>query len=170
MNKVTLVGNIVADPKPTITSTGKEIASFSVAVRDTRNPKETYFIPCTAWDPNSKYINAYVKKGDLVTIDGRLTRRSYTPMEGKTVYVTEVVVDSFQKLIGSRANPTPNGRFNDASTSSTHESTDLDNQPHDNLTKNQTTPTNLDTVFNISTYDNDEDNQDDDIDWDSEFN
>jgi single-stranded DNA-binding protein len=36
-----------------------------------------------------------------VSIDGKLTRRSYVNKEGKTVYVTEVVIDSINS-IGSK--------------------------------------------------------------------
>ncbi len=167
MNKVTLVGNIVADPKETLISNGGEKSAFTIAVRDARNFQETYFLPCIAWKPLSTFINANVKKGDLVTVDGRLTRRAYTPMDGKTIYVTEVVVDSFQTLRRSANNIANSETIPTGNSVRGSEPT-----PKSDNGGYQSTPTNLDTVFNNSTYEdnNNQDDQNDDIDWDSEFN
>lgn len=96
MNKVLLIGYLASDPKQRITTKGMEQASFSLGVTDIRNYNDSYFFPCVAWSNQAKYINANLKKGSLVSIDGRLTRRSYVDNEGKTVYVTEVIVDNIK--------------------------------------------------------------------------
>jgi single-stranded DNA-binding protein len=41
-------------------------------------------------------------KGDLVAVDGKLTRRSFTNREGKTSYVTEIVIDQINSIGGKK--------------------------------------------------------------------
>ena len=78
MNRVFLVGNLTSDPIAKQTSTGKSMSSFSVAINEKmNNQNRTMFIPCKAWDRRADFINAYLKKGDTVVIDGKLDRRSY---------------------------------------------------------------------------------------------
>jgi single-strand DNA-binding protein len=43
-------------------------------------------------------------KGDLVAIDGKLTRRSFVSKEGKTVYITEIVIDMINSIGSKRDN------------------------------------------------------------------
>jgi len=100
MNKIILIGNLTSDPQPKQTSTGKTFVRFTVAENERVNGKEvsTYF-DCVAWNNQANYIGSYVKKGDMVAIDGKLTKRSYVNKEGKNVYVTEIVVDNIKTLV-----------------------------------------------------------------------
>lgn len=99
MNRVFLVGNLTNDPIAKQTSTGKSMSSFSVAINERMNSQNrTMFIPCKAWDRRADFINAYLKKGDMVVIDGKLDRRSYVNKEGKNVYVTEVIVEQIKPV------------------------------------------------------------------------
>lgn len=99
MNRVFLVGNLTSDPIAKQTSTGKSMSFFSVAINEKmNNQNRTMFIPCKAWDRRADFINAYLKKGDTVVIDGKLDRRSYANKEGKNVYVTEVIVEQIKPV------------------------------------------------------------------------
>lgn len=113
MNKVFLNGYLAQDPKQRITSKGIEQASFSLGVTDLRNYNESYFFPCVAWSQQAKYINNNLKKGSFVAIDGRLTRRSYVDVEGKNVYITEVIVDNIKQFGISKTNQNVNVNIND---------------------------------------------------------
>lgn len=100
MNKVFLVGNIAADPIVKTTTTGKTVVNFSVACNDRIQGKETSsFFNCVAWNTQANYVGSYVKKGDTVAIDGKLSKRSYVNKEGKNVYVVEIVVDSIKTIV-----------------------------------------------------------------------
>lgn len=101
MNKVFLVGNLATDPTNRTTANGTNVVNLNIACSDIRNRGESHFFPCVAWNNQANFIMTYLKKGDAVVIDGRLTRRSYVSKEGKTVYVTEVVVDNI-KSVGNR--------------------------------------------------------------------
>lgn len=112
MNKVFLNGYLAADPKQRITSKGLEQSNIIVAVNDIKNPSDSYFIPCVVWGTTAKYVNSNLKKGNFVAIDGRLTRRSYLSTDGKTNYVTEVIIDNL-KNFGSRRNVTEDLEVNE---------------------------------------------------------
>ncbi|MDE6893786.1 MAG: single-stranded DNA-binding protein [Malacoplasma sp.] len=98
MNKVFMVGRLAQDPQQFVTQNGITQSRISVASSDNWNKNETYFFPCVAWQSTANFINAYLHKGDLVAIDGKLIRRSYVSKDGKTVYVVEVVIESIKPL------------------------------------------------------------------------
>jgi len=106
MNKVILIGRLVENPIKKVTTTQKTICSLTLAVNDSRNHNETYFIPCTAWTNVADQILSYYSKGDLVEVDGRLTRRSYLNKESKNTYITEVVIESISGLSKNQKNNT----------------------------------------------------------------
>jgi len=100
MNKIFLVGNLTVDPQPKTTTTGKTYVRFTVAENERVNGKEvSSFFDCVAWNNQANFIGNYVKKGDMVAIDGKLTKRSFTNKEGKTVYVVEIIVDNIKTLV-----------------------------------------------------------------------
>lgn len=97
MNRTTLVGRLVADVEVRKTQSGLSVASFTVAVNDDRDKEKTYFINCVAWRQGADFLGQYSRKGDLVSVDGKLTTRSYE-RDGQKVYITEVVVDAVNIL------------------------------------------------------------------------
>ncbi|MDR2557817.1 MAG: single-stranded DNA-binding protein [Mycoplasmataceae bacterium] len=98
MNKAILIGRIASDPILKHTASDRSVVNFNLAVTDSFSAKNSYFFPCIAWEKRADYIQNYLKKGDLVSVDGRLTRRSYTAKDGQLVYVTEVVIDQIARL------------------------------------------------------------------------
>ncbi len=110
MNKVFLVGRVAAEPQGSITSTGNTMSRISIACQDNFNKNEVYFFPCVAWQNQAKFINTYVKKGDLIAIDGKLTRKAYVNKDGVNVYSTDVVIETV-KIMSSSQNK--NLRTND---------------------------------------------------------
>lgn len=108
MNKVFMVGRLASDPQQFVTQNGITQSRISIATSDNWNKNETYFFPCVAWQTTANFINTYLKKGDLVAVDGKLIRRSYISKEGKTVYVIEIVVETIKPLSSSKNNNTYN--------------------------------------------------------------
>ena len=47
---------------------------------------------------NDENFSTWIKKGYLVTVEGRLQTRSYENQQGQKVYVTEVNVSNFDNL------------------------------------------------------------------------
>ncbi len=105
MNKVFLVGRLVADPTASTTQRGVQQSKITVAVSNNKQKDETYFFPCIAWSNPANFINTFLKKGDLVAIDGQLTRRSYiSKQSGQTVYTTEIIVDTINSIGSKKQN------------------------------------------------------------------
>lgn len=95
MNCVILAGYVSTDINTSYTQNeNKMIANFNVACR---NGKNTEFIRCVAWEKTAEFISKYFKKGSYIAIpSGRLQTRKYTDKDGKTVYVTEVIVEEVE--------------------------------------------------------------------------
>ena len=102
LNKVLLIGRLGQDPEIRHTKNGQAVASFSIATNESWRDKEgnqqerTDWHNCVAFGPTAdKYIEPYVKKGTLVSIEGTLQTRSWDDKDGNKRYTTEVVANSF---------------------------------------------------------------------------
>ena len=104
MNKVILVGRFTRDPDLRTTTTGKSVATFSLAV-DRRYKQEGQptadFFNIVAWGRQAEVICQYLGKGRQIALTGRLQTRSYDGKDGVKRYVTEVVLEDFD-FIGSK--------------------------------------------------------------------
>ena len=102
MNRVVLVGRLTKDPELRKTPNGSSVVNFTVAINRTftnaSGESETDFINCVAWGRTADNMAAYVSKGSLIGVDGRIQTRSYDNQNGQRVYVTEVFADSVQFL------------------------------------------------------------------------
>lgn len=101
MNKVCLTGRITKNIELKYNQNNVAITSFTLAVtRKFKNQNGEYesdFINCIAYKSTAELLSKYVKKGDLLGIEGRIQTRNYEKDE-KRVYVTEVIVDSIDFL------------------------------------------------------------------------
>jgi single-strand DNA-binding protein len=97
INRVQLTGNIGNKPEIKTFDNGSKLARFSMATNEEytnkkgEKAKETQWHIVTAWGKVAESIEADTDKGSYVTIEGRLTTRSYTDKNGQKKYVTEVV-------------------------------------------------------------------------------
>ena len=105
-NSVVLLGRLVRDVDLKTTSTGLDVATFTLAVdrglsKDKKqefkaqNKPTADFIRCIAYQGRAKTINNFVAKGDRLLVEGRIQTGSYLGAEGKKVYTTDVVVTGF---------------------------------------------------------------------------
>lgn len=95
-NNVNLVGRFTADVDLKYTNNGMAIADFSLAVD--RNREETDFIRCKTFGKTAENIANFFRKGDLIAVNGSIQTGKYVNKEQKTVYTTDVVVDTFAFL------------------------------------------------------------------------
>jgi single-strand DNA-binding protein len=99
-NKVIMVGRLTKDPESTVTSGGKTVAKFTIAV-DRRGKKDEVpcdFFFCVAWEKTAELICKHLNKGSQCLIDGRLAARQYETADKQKRTVTEIVVDNVQFL------------------------------------------------------------------------
>ncbi|MFV0432827.1 MAG: single-stranded DNA-binding protein [Leucobacter sp.] len=88
---ITVVGNIVADPEPRISNSGKPWVTFRIAstprVKDRQSGDwsdgEPLWLGCRAYGEYADNIAASLTKGMRVIVQGRLTQRSYTDNQGQ---------------------------------------------------------------------------------------
>lgn len=106
MNKVCLNGRLTKDIELRHTQSDVTIAQFTLAVtrkfKNSNGDYESDFINCIAYKKTAELMNEYVKKGDLIGIEGRIQTRSYDDKNGKKVYVTEVMVESVDFLASKK--------------------------------------------------------------------
>ena len=96
MNTCVLIGRTTRDIDLRRTGNGTAVASFTLAVnRDfkTNDGQEADFIQCVAWKKTAELLEQYVHKGDRIAVNGSIRTRNYEDSHGRTVYVTEVLVN-----------------------------------------------------------------------------
>lgn len=101
MNTVVLVGRTTRDIDLRRTGNGTAVANFTLAVnRDfkTNDGQEADFIQCVAWKKTAELLEQYVHKGDRIAVNGSIRTRNYEDSHGRTVYVTEVLVNHVEFL------------------------------------------------------------------------
>lgn len=98
MNKVILMGRLTRDPEVRY-SQGAEplaIARYSLAVNrrfKRQGEAEADFIPCVVFGKQGEFAEKYFRKGQMVSVVGRLQVRNWEDNEGKKRTTTEVVVE-----------------------------------------------------------------------------
>lgn len=94
INTITLMGRLVRDPELRTTQSGKEVASFTVAVQRSRSKNgETDFIPVVVWDKTAKLVCDYFRKGSMIAVTGSLQTRNYTDGDGYKRTAFEVIAN-----------------------------------------------------------------------------
>ncbi len=102
INRIVLVGRLTKDPELRYTPTGVASCRFTVAVNRTfqnqQGEREADYISCQAWRKQAENLANFMKKGNLIGLEGRIQTGSYEGQDGKRVYTTAVVADSIQFL------------------------------------------------------------------------
>ena len=106
VNKIILLGRVGKDPEIKQFDGGNK-ASFSLATTErgytTKNgtviPEKTEWHNVICWKGLATIAEKFVKKGDLIYIEGKITTRSWES-DGKKHYMTEVVADNIELLGG----------------------------------------------------------------------
>jgi single-strand DNA-binding protein len=73
---------LTRDPELRKTTSGLAVASFAIAVDDSRKgpngTKNTIFMNCSIFGNTGENVAKFTRKGSLVGIEGRLNQRKYT--------------------------------------------------------------------------------------------
>ena len=93
LNQVALLGRLTRDPEVRSTQTGKQVCSFTVAVRG-MTKDQTDFFNIVAWEKTAEFVGRYCRKGQLVAVAGRLSSRKYTDKNGQHRESVEVVANA----------------------------------------------------------------------------
>lgn len=92
INQVILMGRLTRDPEMRTTTTGKSIASFSLAVDRGGQDDQADFFDVTAWEKLGELASQYLSKGRRCLVQGRLRQDSWDDKEtGKKRSKVEIV-------------------------------------------------------------------------------
>jgi single-strand DNA-binding protein len=95
-------------PKIISTNNGRKLAMFSIATTEVsykggEKAFETQWHFAKAWGKVAEEIESAIKPGTKVTVEGKLSSRSYVDKSGQKKYITEVIVNEFEIVNGSKA-------------------------------------------------------------------
>lgn len=96
LNKVTLIGNLGADPELRYLDQGIALVSLSLACTERSRDKtgnyvdRTDWVDVNLWRSQAEIVGKYCRKGSTVYIEGRLVTRNWDTPEGEKRYKTEV--------------------------------------------------------------------------------
>lgn len=85
VNKVFLIGRLGSNPEVRSTSTGQEVANFTIATDESyiassgERVEKTEWHRISAWGQQAEFAEKYLNKGSLVYIEGKIENKK---MEG----------------------------------------------------------------------------------------
>jgi len=115
INKVILVGHLGRDPEVRYTASGDAVADVSLATTEYYKDKngekneKTEWHNLVMWRAQAEFAKEWLKKGQLLYVEGRLQTRSWEDKEGQKRYKTEIQVDQVTLLGGFAGKGKPAG-------------------------------------------------------------
>ena len=103
VNKVIIIGRLGKDPEVRHLENGNIVANFSAATSEKYKNKSGESVENTEWHnvvmwgKTAEIADKYLKKGDLVYIEGKLQTKSWEK-DGITRYSTEIVCNQMTML------------------------------------------------------------------------
>jgi single-strand DNA-binding protein len=108
VNKVILVGRLGRDPETRYTSSGQAVCNFTMATdeffknRSGERQQRTEWHRIVMWGKLAEIAQQYLKKGQLIYVEGRLQTRQWDDKrDGSKKQTTEVVANAM-KMLGGR--------------------------------------------------------------------
>jgi single-strand DNA-binding protein len=100
MNNWTLIGRMTKEPEISVTTNGKALCKFPLAVNRQFNRDETDFFDCIAWGKTAEIIADHHDKGSQIAVVGRAQQERWEK-DGQKRSKIVMVVDSFD-FVGSK--------------------------------------------------------------------
>jgi len=108
LNKVILIGRLVANPEIRSTPNGQSVCSFRLATNRIWTDRKTgqrqekaEYHDIVLWQRLAEIAHQFLTKGSIVLIEGRIQTRSWEDSSGNKRFRTEIVAKSLQ--LGPRA-------------------------------------------------------------------
>lgn len=117
LNKVILVGRLTQDPQIRATPSGQTVGSFGLATNrvwtnqaTNQREEKTDFHNIVLWGKLAEIASQYLKKGNLLLVEGRIQNRSWQDPSGNKRYKTEIIAENIQ-LPPKSMTPQRNNKF-----------------------------------------------------------
>lgn len=107
-NQFTCIGNLGNDPETKYSAAGVAITTISVGVseqwkdKDGNKQERTEWVRVTFFNKLAEIAGEWLKKGQLVFIQGKMRTDKYTDNEGVEKYSTKIIADTMKMLGGKR--------------------------------------------------------------------
>ncbi|KAF3980241.1 MAG: single-stranded DNA-binding protein [Methylococcales symbiont of Iophon sp. n. MRB-2018] len=149
LNKVTLIGNLGADPEVRYLPTGGAVTNINIATTRTWKDRQTgERKDATEWhrviffNRLAEIAGEYLKKGRQVYVEGRLQTRKWQGQDGQDRYTTEIVAIEM-KMLGNRSGGTES--FSQASPVNAHSQASPEESQNNFNASPQPSPANANT-------------------------
>ena len=110
VNKVTLIGNLGADPEVRTTQGGTVIGNLRLATTTRRKDRDGNWTDHTDWHRVTCFgnmaenVSKYQKKGNRLYVDGRISYSKYTDRDGNERWSTDIIANEIKFLDRRDAN------------------------------------------------------------------
>lgn len=98
LNRVVLMGRLVADPELKVTPANVSLTSIRIAVERSYvkqgEERKADFFDVVCWRNTAEFVCRYFSKGAMIAVEGKLQSRTYQAKDGTNRCVVEVVADS----------------------------------------------------------------------------
>ena len=105
MNRVILIGNLVADPESRTTQSGLSQCTFRIAVQrrfaNQHGVREADFFTVICWRQTADFVTRYFTKGQMIAIEGDIRNNNYDDKHGVKHYSYTVNVNQVH-FVGSK--------------------------------------------------------------------
>jgi len=107
INLAIITGNLTRDPELRYTPSGTAVCSFGVATNHSIKKGDQWenvatFHNIVVWGKQAEFIANNVKKGQKVSLSGRIDNRQYDAKDGTKKYISEIVADNVVPLSAGR--------------------------------------------------------------------
>lgn len=94
VNHTVLQGRMVADPELKDTNNGAKVVNFRVAWSEKYKERETKcYLECKAFSGTAEFVCNYFRKGQELTVEGKLTTEEWATQDGQKRSKNVLVVD-----------------------------------------------------------------------------
>ena len=109
MNRVILIGRITKDCEVKYFNDSKYLRNSIAVQRDVKNKNGVYevdFFNFIVWGNTAEYLQKYCKKGDMISIDGKLQNNSFEK-DGQRITTNEIYALEIKILTRHHKQETP---------------------------------------------------------------
>jgi single-strand DNA-binding protein len=103
MKKIMIIGRLGAKPELRVTTGGKQVTSFSVAVKEKiKGEERTDWFDVSVWGNQAEIASTLLDKGDLVHVDGSPSVKTFKTRSGEDKTQLQITARTFDLLIKAR--------------------------------------------------------------------
>lgn len=96
MNKFIITGRLTRNPELRYTSNNVAITELNLAINNKKD--DTTFLTIKLFNKTAETCNEYLKKGDLIAVEGNIKNNNYEDETGKMHYRTDFIGNKIEFL------------------------------------------------------------------------